>query len=216
MIAEVFGLDRPECPGADIEREPFKSDAFLAYLFDELVGEVETCRWCGDGASRARIDSLVLLGVFAFIFCFAQALALLDDIGRKRQLSDPVENLDDGLFTEESYAAKRVSVIPIAAQRDNSDGSPKANGTYYIFDMYSSTKADEACPILPNGKYSYDEKNSYTTLTFTEEGSWYAVMDAKGEYAKSGSFKDASVTVTDGKFEAIVELTSGEKHHIEC
>lgn len=96
----------------------------------------------------------------------------------------------------------------------NSDGSPKANGTYYFFDMYSSTKADEACPILPNGKYSYDEKNSYTTLTFTEEGSWYAVMDAKGEYAKSGSFKDASVTVTDGKFEAIVELTSGEKHHI--
>ena len=96
----------------------------------------------------------------------------------------------------------------------NSDGSPKANGTYYIFDMYSSTKADEACPILPNGKYSYDEKNSYTSLTFTEEGSWYAVMDAKGEYAKSGSFKDASVTVTDGKFEAIVELTNGEKHYI--
>lgn len=96
----------------------------------------------------------------------------------------------------------------------NADGSPKANGTYYFFDMYSSTKADEACPILPNGKYSYDEKNSYTSLTFTEEGSWYAVMDNKGEYAKSGSFKDASVTVKDGKFEAIVELTSGEKHHI--
>lgn len=96
----------------------------------------------------------------------------------------------------------------------NVDGSPKANGTYYFFDMYNSIKADDECPILPNGEYVYDVDNKFTNLTFSEEGSWYAVMDADGEYAKTGAFKSASVSVTDGKFEAVVELTTGETHHV--
>lgn len=96
----------------------------------------------------------------------------------------------------------------------NDDGSPKANGTYYFFDMYHNTKADEALPILPNGNYTYDVENGYKHLTFTEEGSWYAVMNAEGEYATSSGFKTASVSVTNDKFEAIIELENGEKHHV--
>ncbi len=95
-----------------------------------------------------------------------------------------------------------------------SDGSPKANGTYYFFDMYHTTGADEESPILPDGEYQYDEANTYKNLTFSESGSWYAVLDSKGEYAKLGSFKSATVNVKDGKFEAIIELTSGEMHKV--
>lgn len=96
----------------------------------------------------------------------------------------------------------------------NSDVSPKANGTYYFFDMYHATAADEEWPILPKGDYTYDATNNYANLTFSEEGSWYAVMNAAGEYEKSGSFKNANISVTNGKFEAYIELTSGETHKV--
>lgn len=117
----------------------------------------------------------------------------------------------EGIYFDSTVANYFVILSDIGAK---ADGSPKANGTYYFFDMYNNTKADAECPILPNGNYTYDVDNKFSNLTFSEEGSWYAVMDNKGEYAKVGSFKDASVTVEDGKFEAIIELTSGEKHHI--
>ena len=92
------------------------------------------------------------------------------------------------------------------------DGSPKANGTYYFFDMYNKVVADDACPILPNGEYKFDITNSYADKTFTVEGSWYAVMDAEGDYATSAGFKAAAITVEDGKFTASIEFNSGEKH----
>ena len=120
----------------------------------------------------------------------------------------------EGIYFDTEYSTVPNYYVILSDIGAKADGSPKANGTYYFFDMYHSTKADAEFPILPNGDYTYDVDNKFTNLTFSEEGSWYAVMDDKGEYAKSGSFKDASVAVKNGKFEAIVELTSGEKHHI--
>lgn len=120
----------------------------------------------------------------------------------------------EGIYFGTEYSSTPNYYVILSDIGAKSDGTPKANGTYYFFDMYNSTRADEACPILPNGDYVYDAENSYKNLTFSEEGSWYAVMDAEGKYATSGEFKTASVSVTNGKFEAIVELTTGEKHHI--
>lgn len=120
----------------------------------------------------------------------------------------------EGIYFGTEYSTTPNYYVILSDIGANADGSPKANGTYYFFDMYSSTTADAESPILPNGDYTYDAENKFANLTFSEEGSWYAVMDDKGEYAKSGSFKDASVTVEDGKFEAIVELTTGEKHYV--
>ena len=120
----------------------------------------------------------------------------------------------EGIYFGTEYSSTPNYYVILSDIGAASDGSPKANGTYYIFDMYNKSAADEACPILPNGNYTYDTNNSYANLTFSEENSWYAVMDANGEYAKTGSFVSAYVSVTDNKFEAIVELNSGEKHHI--
>lgn len=120
----------------------------------------------------------------------------------------------EGIYFGTEYSSTPNYYVILSDIGAKSDGTPKANGTYYFFDMYNSTRADEACPILPNGDYVYDAENGYKNLTFSEEGSWYAVMDAEGKYATSGEFKTASVSVTNGKFEAIVELTTGEKHHI--
>ncbi len=120
----------------------------------------------------------------------------------------------EGIYFGTEYSTVPNYYVILSDIGANSDGSPKANGTYYFFDMYNSARADDTCPILPNGDYTYDAENKCTNLTFCEENSWYAVMDAKGEYAASGAFKTASATVSNGKFEAVVELTTGETHHI--
>lgn len=120
----------------------------------------------------------------------------------------------EGIYFGTEYTSVPNYYVILSDIGANLDGSPKANGTYYFFDMYHKTVADEACPILPNGNYTYDSTNSHANLTFTEEASWYAVMDANGEYAKANSFKTASITVTDNKFEATIEFSDGEKHHI--
>lgn len=124
-----------------------------------------------------------------------------------------VKRFEGNYFGSENSSINNYYII-LSDIGANSDGSPKANGTYYFFDMYHSTKADAEYPILPNGNYEYDTTNSYANLTFSEESSWYAVMDANGKYAKTGSFADATVTVEDGKFEAIIEFESGEKHKV--
>lgn len=120
----------------------------------------------------------------------------------------------EGIYFGTDYSSTPNYYVILSDCGAASDGSPKANGTYYFFDMYHKTVADAECPILPNGNYAYDIDNKFGNLTFSESSSWYAVMDANGGYAKSDSFVEASVTVSNNKFEAIVVLKSGEKHHI--
>ena len=120
----------------------------------------------------------------------------------------------EGIYFGTEYSTTPNYYIILSDRGAASDGTPKANGTYYFFDMYCMSEADETYPILPNGNYEYDATNSYADLTFSEEGSFYAVMDADGKYAKSGAFKTASVSVTKDRFEAIIEFTSGEKHYV--
>jgi hypothetical protein len=50
--------------------------------------------------------------------------------------------------------------------------------------------------------------------TFTNEASWYAVMDEKGDYKSSANFVSATVTVKDNMFEAIIEMDNGEVHRV--
>ena len=95
-----------------------------------------------------------------------------------------------------------------------SGGAPRPNGTYYFLDMYGSASADKDNPVLPMGEYKYDTTNSYANLTISEESSWYGEMDNAGEYAVAKNFKSVTATVADGKFEAVIEFTSGELHHV--
>ena len=92
---------------------------------------------------------------------------------------------------------------------------PKANGSFYIFDFYcSSTPGVEDGAVLPNGTYTFDATNSYRSGTFSDEGSWFARMDAAGDYAEAKSFKSATVKVSDNKFEATITMTNGDVHNV--
>ena len=123
-------------------------------------------------------------------------------------------NRFEGIYFGTEYSTNYNYYIILSDIGANLDGSPKANGTYYFFDIYSKVAGDSDAPVLPNGTYKFDAENTFGDLTFSDDGSWYAEMDDKGAYKRSANIIDATITVTDGKFEAIVEFTNGEVHKI--
>lgn len=120
----------------------------------------------------------------------------------------------EGIYFGTEYSAMHNYYIILSDVGVKTDASARANGTYYYFDMYRSIKADELNPVLPDGEYKFDATNSYADKTFSDESSWYAVTGADGKVAKSASFKEATVTVKNGKFSAVIEMENGETHYV--
>lgn len=69
-------------------------------------------------------------------------------------------------------------------------------------------------PVLPDGEYTFDATNSYADKTFSDESSWYAETGADGKVTKSASFKEATVTVKNGKFTAIIVDENDQTHYV--
>ena len=120
----------------------------------------------------------------------------------------------EGIYFGTEYTAMHNYYIILSDVGVNTDASFKANGTYYVFDMYRSIKADEMNPVLPDGEYKFDATNSFADKTFSDEGSWYTQTDADGKFTKSSSFKEATVTVKNGKFSAIIVMEDDTTHYV--
>ena len=120
----------------------------------------------------------------------------------------------EGIYFGTEYTAMHNYYIILSDVGIKTDASFKANGTYYVFDMYRSIKADEMNPVLPDGEYKFDATNSFADKTFSDEGSWYTQTDADGKFTKSSSFKEATVTVKNGKFSAIIVMEDDTTHYV--
>lgn len=120
----------------------------------------------------------------------------------------------EGVYFGTEYSAMHNYYIILSDVGVKTDASFKANGTYYVFDMYRNIKADEMNPVLPDGEYKFDATNSYADKTFSDENSWYAVTGADGKFTKSASFKEATVTVKNGKFSAIIVMEDDTTHYV--
>lgn len=120
----------------------------------------------------------------------------------------------EGIYFGTEYSAMHNYYIILSDVGVNTDASAKANGKYYYFDMYRNIKADEINPVLPDGEYKFDATNSYADKTFSDENSWYAVTGADGKVAESASFKEATVTVKNGKFSAIIVMEDDTTHYV--
>jgi hypothetical protein len=120
----------------------------------------------------------------------------------------------EGIYFGTEYTTMHNYYIILSDVGVKTDASFKANGTYYVFDMYRSIKADEMNPVLPDGEYKFDATNSFADKTFSDEGSWYTQTDADGKFTKSSSFKEATVTVKNGKFSAIIVMEDDTTHYV--
>lgn len=120
----------------------------------------------------------------------------------------------EGIYFGTEYSAMHNYYIILSDVGVKTDASAKANGKYYYFDMYRNIKADETNPVLPDGEYKFDTTNSYADKTFSDDGSWYAVTGADGKATESASFKEATVTVKNGKFSAIIVMEDDTTHYV--
>ena len=120
----------------------------------------------------------------------------------------------EGIYFGTEYSAMHNYYIILSDVGVKTDASAKANGKYYYFDMYRNIKADETNPVLPDGEYKFDATNSYADKTFSDDGSWYAVTGADGKVTESASFKEATVTVKNGKFSAIIVMEDDTTHYV--
>lgn len=120
----------------------------------------------------------------------------------------------EGIYFGTEYSAMHNYYIILSDVGVKTDATAKANGKYYYFDMYRNIKADEMNPVLPDGEYKFDATNSYADKTFSDDGSWYAVTGADGKVAESASFKEATVTVKNGKFSAIIVMEDDTTHYV--
>ncbi len=120
----------------------------------------------------------------------------------------------EGIYFGTEFSAMHNYYIILSDVGVKTDASAKANGKYYYFDMYRNIKADEMNPVLPDGEYKFDATNSYADKTFSDEGSWYAVTGADGKVTESASFKEATVTVKNGKFSAIIVMEDDTTHYV--
>lgn len=120
----------------------------------------------------------------------------------------------EGIYFGTEYSAMHNYYIILSDVGVKTDASAKANGKYYYFDMYRNIKADEMNPVLPDGEYKFDTTNSYADKTFSDDGSWYAVTGTDGKVKESVSFKEATVTVKNGKFSAIIVMEDDTTHYV--
>lgn len=120
----------------------------------------------------------------------------------------------EGIYFGTEYSAMHNYYIILSDVGVKTDASAKANGKYYYFDMYRNIKADEMNPVLPDGEYKFDTTNSYADKTFSDDGSWYAATGADGKVTESASFKEATVTVKNGKFSAIIVMEDDTTHYV--
>lgn len=114
----------------------------------------------------------------------------------------------EGAYFGDSGVSTYNYYIVISDMGAKHDGSGKPNGTYYYFDLYSDVDSD----VLPNGTYTLDSTNSFAALTIAANSSVYNTTNDDGKVKVAMSYKSATVTVEDNKFEAIIELENGEKH----
>lgn len=87
------------------------------------------------------------------------------------------------------------------------------NAVYYYFDLYAKYRGGEH-PIVPNGTYTLDNKNSMNIGTFTAEYSKAHVNNEYGVADTEFKMTSGTVTITDNKFEAVIYMTDGTIHHV--
>lgn len=87
------------------------------------------------------------------------------------------------------------------------------NATYYYFDLYSKHRGGSH-PILPNGTYTLDTTENFPIGTFSAKYSKAHINNEFGEPDTEFTIAAGELTVTDNRFEAVLEMIDGTLHHV--
>lgn len=83
----------------------------------------------------------------------------------------------------------------------------------FIFDVYSDIPVTDGLNIVPAGEYVFDTSDSYAAGTFSSEYSYMVYVTDELEMP-SWDIVSGSLTVTENKIEAVIEVEDGKKYHV--
>lgn len=89
----------------------------------------------------------------------------------------------------------------------DSEGYLPEDALLYYFDLYSNVAATSSTIVLPNGTYNFDTDDTGTANTIGYLYSYYSETEEDAYY-----FEDATVIVSNNKFEATVKVNGKTQH----
>lgn len=92
-------------------------------------------------------------------------------------------------------------------------GNLSPDSKYYRLDIFAPFAEDLENIRIPDGEYSYDQKNSYSQYTFTAENSSFITTDSFGTHTFT-SFQEAELTINGSQI-VLNATINGEKHRVE-
>ena len=174
----------------------------------EMNSELKITAEANEGEAREAIITLKYTGAKDVEFTVTQKAGNSSDY----DVEFEARHFEGTYFGKESSNNYNYFVI-ISDTGATMKGEVKSNGTYYFFDFYSTVAGNEDAPVLPNGTYTFDANDTFGNLTFSDAGSWFQVQE-DGKTVSAASYKSATAIVKNGSFEAIIELTNGQIHHV--
>lgn len=75
------------------------------------------------------------------------------------------------------------------------DGSPMNDAFYYRLDFWSPAPEDPSAPLPAAGTYTFGEMFETKEFTFSDDFSYYTILDAQGEIYLTSYFYDGTVTI---------------------
>lgn len=87
------------------------------------------------------------------------------------------------------------------------------NATYYYFDLYSKFRGGDH-PILPNGTYTLDNTEKFPIGTFSAKYSKAHINNEFGEPDTEFAIVAGTLSVTDNRFEAVLNMADGTIHRV--
>ncbi len=67
VVGKIFGFNRRESSETDMQRDETNLHVARANLVEQLLREMQTGRWCGDGTGRLREHGLIASPIFSSV-----------------------------------------------------------------------------------------------------------------------------------------------------
>ena len=193
-----------ENPAKDVE---LKASSSVEWITDITVGDSITYLVAAnDDEEDRRGKIIVAYGEESFSVSIMQHAKLDADV----QFTG--KYLDGSFYFDKVEGTDAYSYNLIISDKGmNQSGNLYADASYYLFDLYAATPAENGVAIIPNGEYSLGiEKragivnNGYSYLTKT---------------TSSGTTKlhytELRLVVSDNKIEAFITLENDEVHYLK-
>lgn len=196
----TYTLDNP-AEGLKLEATPS-----VEWITDITVGDSITYHVAANDGEEARRGTIIVeYGQESFSVSIMQRAKLDIDIqfmGKYLQGSfyfDKVEGTD----------AYRYNII-VSDKGMNQSGNLYDDASYYLFDLYAATPAENGVAIIPNGEYSLGIEKRAGTIN---NGYSYLTKTTSSGTTKL-HYTELRLVVSDNKIEAFITLENDEVHHL--